>query len=216
MARHFHLKTGLLVTLLAVLPGLPAQARDVGNFGPVWPIEEPDFLAEIIGRLKAMEADGGLAKMEKEMQDRTRAYVERPRGTDTLPTVQQARSFTVDLSIRLDQDLSDQNGVVFAAAGTVVNPLAHSAFRKTILFIDGDDPAQVDWAIGQGDETNSLIVLARGAPLELMRKHGRRFWFDQDGIMIGRFQIAALPSRVTRADPVMLVEEVPVTRKAAP
>jgi conjugal transfer pilus assembly protein TraW len=192
----------------ALIGSPPLAARDLGNYGEIFPVTEPDFLATLTNRLKAMQANGGLARMEKEMQDKTRSYANRPRASKTYPCASEARSFTVDLSITVAHDLSDQNGTVFASAGTVVNPLAYSHFDKKIVFIDGDDPEQVAWATAEGDELNSLIVMVQGAPLELMRKHGRRFWFDQDGIMAAKFQIAKLPSRVTRADPFMRVEEI--------
>jgi len=41
-----------------------------------------------------------------------------------------------------------------------------------------------------------------------MRQHGRRFWFDSDGQMATKFGVEALPSVVTRADPLMRVERV--------
>lgn len=184
-----------------------AIARDLGSFGEVFPIAEPDFLALIKGKISAMIADGGMERLTAEMQDKARGYVHRPKGL-ALPRATEDRSFTFDLSIRVDHDLADQNGVVFASAGTVVNPLAWSSFDKTILFIDGDDPDQVAWAVKQGDELNILIVLTQGAPLDLSKTWGRRFWFDQSGILTNRFQIARLPSRVTRADPVMRVDEL--------
>lgn len=206
MAWHSALMASTLGVAMVVSPCV--QARDLGNYGEVFAVTEPDFLAEIMARLKAMEADGGLAKMERDMQDRTRSYAMRPRSAGALPSAEVNRAFDIDLTIQVDRDLADHKGQVFAPAGTVVNPLAYSHFRKTILFIDGDDPEQVEWAVAQGTELDSLIVLIKGAPLELMRKHGRRFWFDQDGVMTGRFQIARLPSRVFRMDPVMRVEEV--------
>lgn len=208
--------SAVILTALAALAAPSAgAAKDLGNFGEVFVVNEPDFLKALMDRLRAMEADGDLARMEREMQDKTRAFANRPHSTLNLPRAEKPARFTVDLSIRLDRDLSDQEGRVFATAGTVVNPLAHSGFQKVILFIDGDDPDQVGWATRQGSELDSLIILTRGAPLELMRKHGRRFWFDQDGKLVDKFRIAHLPSRVTRADPVMLVEEVPVSAGGA-
>ncbi len=192
-----------------------ASARDLGNFGEVFPIAEPDLLALIKGKISAMFADGGMKRLTTEMQGKARGYANRPKGLD-LPRATEDRSFTLDLSIRVDHDLADQNGVVFAAAGTVVNPLAWSGFDKAILFIDGDDPDQVAWAVKQGDELGSLIVLTQGAPLDLSKALGRRFWFDQSGILANRFQIAHLPSRVTRADPVMRIDEVALPQQVSP
>ena len=191
-----------------------ASARDLGNFGEVFPIAEPDVLALIKGKISAMIADGGMERLTTEMQDKARGYANRPKGL-ALPRATEDRSFTLDLSIRVDHDLADQNGVVFAAAGTVVNPLAWSGFDKTILFVDGDDPDQVAWAVRQGDELDSLIVLTQGAPLDLSKTWGRRFWFDQSGILSNRFQIARLPTRVTRADPVMRIDEVALPQQDA-
>ena len=193
---------------------LPVCARDLGNFGEVFPIAEPDILALIKGKISAMIADGGMERLTTEMQDKARGYANRPKG-QVLPRATEDRSFTLDLSIRVEHALADQNGVVFAAAGTVVNPLAWSGFDKTILFIDGDDPDQLAWAVKQGDELDSLLVLTQGAPLDLGKTWGRRFWFDQSGILANRFQIARLPSRVTRADPVMRIDEVALPQKRA-
>lgn len=204
-----------VIVSLALAMAAPSFARDLGNFGEVFPIAEPDLLALIKGKIRAMVADGGLERLQDEMQDRARSYARRPKGL-TLPRAMEDRSFTIDLSIRVDHDLADQNGEVFAAAGTVVNPLAWSGFDKAILFIDGDDPDQVTWAMAEGDELDSLIVLTNGAPLDLSKTRGRRFWFDQSGILANRFQIAHLPSRVTRADPVMRVDEVALKPEATP
>lgn len=200
---------------LGLVTTASVSARDLGNFGEVFPIAEPDLLALIKGKISAMIADGGMERLTTEMQDKARGYANRPKGL-VLPRATEDRSFTLDLSIRVDHDLADQNGVVFAAAGTVVNPLAWSGFDKTILFIDGDDPDQVAWAVRQGDELDSLIVLTQGAPLDLSKTWGRRFWFDQSGILANRFQIAHVPSRVTRADPVMRIDEVALPQQDSP
>ena len=197
----------IAASLIGLSLGLPIRAKDLGNFGEVFPIAEPDILALIEGMVAAMLADGGMARMQKETRATAQHYAERPKGT-TLPRALESRSFMVDLSIEVDHDLADQNGVVFATAGTRVNPLGYSSFSKAILFIDGDDQDQVAWALGQGNELDSLIVLTQGAPLNLGRTWGRRFWFDQNGILTARFHIARLPSRVTRADPLMRVDEL--------
>ena len=114
------------------------------------------------------------------------------------------------VSITVETDLADQNGRIFARRGTVVNPLAYSRFNKTIILFDGDDPAQVEFALSEGNELDTLLVIVSGEPLELTRINGRRFWFDQQGVITDKFQIERLPSVITRADPVMLVEEIPV------
>ncbi|WP_140846654.1 hypothetical protein [Paracoccus sp. FO-3] len=207
---------GLLIGLALAMPLIgagAAWAKNFGTYGTVFPIAEPDFLEEIMARLRAMEDDGELARMEREMQARTRDYLERPAAAHDLPPAAEYRAWHFDPSITLDRDLADHNGQIFAAAGTTVNPLAWSGFSKRIVVIDGDAPDQVELALEDGNELDTLIVIARGAPLDLMRAHGRRFWFDQDGVIVDRFGLERLPSIITRADPLLMVEEIPVAEE---
>ena len=203
--------TAIGLTMLATA-GL---AKDLGQHGPIWEIAEPSILDTIKERLGEMEASGELLTMQREMQETTRSYVNRPRPVRGLLKAEVEVIFAVDLTMEVTRDLADHTGRVFMRAGTEINPLQYSRFNKRIVFLDGDDPAQVDWALSEGNELDTLLVLVNGAPLELMREHGRRFYFDQDGIMVERFQITRVPSEVWRADPVMMVREVPVGARVA-
>lgn len=192
-----------------------AQAKDFGTHGPVWPIEEPNLLEVIYERLNEMEQSGAIAEMQREMQDKTRAYVNRPRPVLGLTKATVGRSFEVDLSITLERDLVDHQGRVFAARGTQINPLHFSHFNKRIVILDGDDPAQVQFALSSGNELDTLLVLTNGAPLELMRAHGRRFYFDQNAQIVEAFQIERVPSVVERGSDRMRVSEIPLAESYA-
>lgn len=196
---------GIVAALVALVPA--ADARDFGTLGQIYPIEEPDLLATIQSHLARMEDTGRLAALKDEAQKRTRSFVERPPGR-TFPRASAQRVFDIDLSIQVDRDITDHRGQVFVRAGTRINPLEYSRFKRRIILIDGDDPDQVAFALAQGNEIDTLIVLVAGAPLALMRAHGRRFFFDQHGVLAERFEIEAVPAVVTRADPVMRVREV--------
>lgn len=209
MVRRAWIVGGLSIAGAALVAGA-AASKDFGVYGTLFPVTEPDFLQEIIGRFQTMEETGELKEMERAMQARTRAYIDRPTVGALLPPAEEYRAFEFDPSITLDRDLMDQNGTVFAKAGTRVNPLAYSGFSKRIVVIDGDEEAQVKFALSEGNEIDTLIVIAKGAPLDLSNNHGRRFWFDQQGVIVARFGLEYLPSVITRADPVMLIEEIPV------
>lgn len=197
----------------SLLSSRVAQAKDLGTHGPLFEVTEPSLLETIKQRLSEMEAEGELDVMKKEMQDRTKAYVNRPRPVTGLGKAEKYTRWEVDMSITLTEDLADHQGRVFARAGTVVNPLAYSRFNKRIVIFDGDDAAQVEFALSEGDELNTLLVLVNGDPLGLMREHGRRFYFDQDSVMVDRFGIRNVPAVVQRSDPVMQVEEIVVGSK---
>lgn len=200
----------LALTWAALIAPGSTLANDYGTHGPVWEIAEPNLLEVIQARLSAMDESGELEEMREEMQETTRAYVNRPRPVLGLLPAEEARRYEVDLSITLERDLMDHRGQIFARAGTRINPLDYSHFNQRIVIFDGDDPDQVAFALSEGNELDTLLVLTNGAPLELMRAHGRRFYFDQDAQITTRFQITRLPSVITRGNHVMLVEEVPV------
>jgi len=183
------------------------HSKDFGTYGALFPIHEQDVLELIVSGFVEMEKSGRLDEIRQDSERHVRARVERPLGR-SFPRAEVNRSFTIDLSITVDRDLADHQGRVFAPAGTRVNPLEYSRFSKRIVMIDGDDPDQVAFALSEGNELDTLIVLTNGPSLELMRKHGRRFWFDADGQMATKFGVQALPSVVTRADPLMRVEEI--------
>ena len=199
----------IVILALGFQPTL-ASAKDLGVHGPLFDVAEPSILDAIKTRLNQMEQSGELDVMKKEMQDTTKTYVNRPRPVKGLGKAIENVAWDVDLSITLERDLADQNGRIFAHVGTVVNPMGFSRFNKRIVLLDGDDPAQVQFALSEGDELNTLLVLVNGDPLGLMRAHGRRFYFDQDAVLVDRFGIRNVPAVVSRADPLMRVEEIAV------
>ena len=175
-----HLRTHLLATI-SVLAGLTipsgSVAADYGVFGALFPVEEPSVLETIYARLHEMDGNGELLQMQKEMQEQAKARIHRPAPVLGLRRAETYRSYTVDLSITLNRDLADHRGVVFARAGTKVNPLDHSRFNKRLIFIDGDDPDQVDWAVDLAANNPSKIILTNGSPLELTEQHRVLFYF---------------------------------------
>ena len=195
---------------VCLMAGSIAAAKDLGTHGPVFPVEEPSILDAIQDRLGAMERNGEFELLRQEMEETTRAYVDRPRPVTGLRKATEDRTYDVDLSITVERDLPDHEGRVFAKAGDVINPLDYSMFQKRIVLLDGDDPAQVEWALAFGNEIDTLLVLTNGAPLDLTREHGRRFYFDQDGVITARFGVEALPAQIVRGDGVMRVMEVTV------
>ena len=205
------MRRSLPILLLLSALGGPAAAVDYGVFGAVFPVEEPSVLDTIMNRLTEMEGNGELAQMQQDMQDTARARINRPRPVEGMRHAEAYRHYNVDLSIILDRDLADHRGVVFARAGTRVNPLEHSRFNQRLVFIDGDDPDQVAFAVDLADREQVKIILVNGAPLELTETHQKLFYFDQGGVISARFGLTVVPSVVTRADPLMMVEEIPVS-----
>ncbi len=185
-----------------------ALGADLGRVGEIFEITEPNFLNKLYERFAELEAQGAVEKLREDMTARTKAYVFEPRPVEGIAKATEDHVRFFDPSITVQEDLKDHRGVVFARKGTVVNPLDHVFSAPKIIMIDGSDPAQVEWSMKQGDEINSVITLIRGRSIDLTKKHGRRFWFDQDGIIAHRFEITVVPSIIEVAGREMKITEV--------
>ena len=206
------LPAALLAVLLCPAPVL---ARDYGQRGTVFPVIERDLLEQIHTRLAQMEKSGETAKLNQELKRRTIARVNRPDPVAGLIRAHESRSWPFDPTITLAADIREAKGELIHAAGTRVNPLDSVALRVPLLFLDGDDPAQIAWALRQ--DPNAKLILVKGAPLELMKARQRRFYFDQGGNLTEKFGIRAVPARVRQNGRVLEVSEIALPpRKAKP
>ncbi len=173
--------------------------QDLGVVGPVYPIAEQDMLVTIEQRLKALEESGELARIEEDAKARYRAYVERPKGVH-LPRAKKDRTYYVDPSLTVPYDIRDHEGRIIHPAGTTVNPLDYITLSKRLLFFDGDDPIQAEWArsVIDSDPLRVKPILTNGPIMGLMKKWKLRLYFDQRGKLAERFRIQRVPAIVSQ------------------
>ena len=188
----------LLLTILLSLSSHQAVAKDFGTRGMVFEIEEVDMLLYIKSRLAALEESGGIEKLNKDMQDRTKNYVYEPAPIEGITKASKRRVRLYDPTYIVDKDIYDQDGELMHERGKVINPLDHAPWPVNLLFIDGSDKEQVNWALEESNATNKLskIVLVKGRPVDLMKKHQLRVYFDQKGLLSKRLGIEKVPSKV--------------------
>ncbi|MDE0409778.1 MAG: type-F conjugative transfer system protein TraW [Alphaproteobacteria bacterium] len=192
----------------------PAQAKDLGVRGATWPVAEPDLLEQIEARLLELQRSGALARLEEEARERARRRLEEPDPVPDIAPAREERSRLFDPSITVARDIRTPGGELIAAAGTRVNPLVRTALIRDLLFVDGRRAAEVAWALAH--DRPAKIVLLAGRPLDLARRHGRPFFFDQGGRLAARFGIAATPSLVEQAGSRLRITEIPVENREAP
>lgn len=209
------MKARLLLSILAgvalgpTLPGAHAgRAADLGQLGEVWPIVEPDLWATIKGRLEQAEATGELDRMNAAFAARARSRAMRPPPVARLRPAVEDRSWIYDPSIAVDHDIADLKGNIIARAGQKVNPLDHVEMPRSLIFIDGDVAAEVEWALEQGSDSETMLIMVKGSPFDLMRTRQRRFYFDQQGTLVAKFGIGATPAVVSQEDKHLRVSEV--------
>ncbi|MCK9553905.1 type-F conjugative transfer system protein TraW [Aquamicrobium sp.] len=195
-----------LVVALGV--ALPAAARDYGQYGEMFPVNEPDLLQTIERRLRTMEASGEIDAFNRDLADRTKHAARRPTPVAGISRARETRSWTYDPSITTDRDISDHKGKLIFAAGTRVNPLDTVPMRHSLVFLDGDDAEQVKWALESTTQTNALLVLTSGDVFDRMKSAQRRFYFDQGGSLTSRFGIRHVPAVVHQEGSLLRVVEV--------
>ncbi len=207
---------------LAALAGWPVvsavRAADHGQMGETFPIIETDLLATIETRLRTLEANGGIERLQNQMREQAVASVRRPKPVEGLTPATARREWIYDPSMVLEDDIVDAKGNLIAPRGTRVNPLDHVALGQDLVFVDGSDAAQIDWAVRTYSAPRAKVIFVAGSPFDAMKPYQRRYWFDQGGQLTARFGIRHTPAVVTGA-PVssgvkaLKVSEVPLAPK---
>lgn len=144
--------------LAACLVSPLTQAADLGTWGDLWPVREQDMLQLITQRLQSLQSSGQWDQTMDAFKQRVIENSQRPAPVEGIKRAEKYEQRWFDPSIRLTEDLKDNEGRVFARKGDVVNPLKTVPFVQTLYFINGDDcrPAGLDEASGAGnpDEQN--------------------------------------------------------------
>ena len=210
MTRAGFIMVGALGIVAAGLLAGPmrGEARDFGVGGQTFPIIEPDLLTTIESRLRGAEASGELARMNEVFARRVEAKVRRPDPVGGITPARAPRSWDYDPSALIEQDIRDQKGNLIAAAGQRINPLDFVAIRQDLVFIDGDDQQELDWALARYVEPAAKIIFVKGSPIDQMTARKRRFYFDQQGRLSGTFGIRHTPAVVSQTGRTMRVSEI--------
>lgn len=205
-----HFVLGMVLASTAGVAMSAAQGIDLGTRGPVYPIGEPNMLDEIKSVLKAKEASGELARLQEEAVRRARERITTPAPVAGLAKVAMSRKRLYDPSVRFDEAIVDHQGKTVVAPGTVVNPLDHVTLNKVLMFFDGRDPAQVQWAktFAAREKLEVTPILVAGSPVRLMDEWGRRVFFDQGGELVRKFGIRAVPTTVRQQGDRLELEEL--------
>lgn len=190
-----------------------SMAREWGVVGQTYPILEDDLLQFIQQRIYTMQQNGEWSKIQNDFRARVEKKIDRPTPVKSVMKPIEARSWMFDPSITVPYDLKDHNGIVFAKAGTKVNPLSIVSFKSTLLFYDGDDKAQVKWAKELDAQLNrskrqTKLILVKGSVVEQATLFAKPIYFDQEGKLVGKFGIQHVPAVVSQSGLFLQIAEV--------
>ena len=211
------LATGVTLLSLTTVPPLVSgvMARDHGVMGQTWPITEPDLLQTIDTKLQTLEANGSIARMQNELKAKAEHRVRNPVPVAGISLTQSPRRWMFDPSIVVDKDILDQKGNVIAARGARVNPLALIDMKTDLVFVDGRQPDQLEWATKNWSDTKAKIIFVSGSPFDRMGEYQRRFFFDQQGKLTSHFGIGHVPAVVSQQGELLEVREIVLPAKGA-
>lgn len=194
--------------LLVILLSGPVAAETLGTFGRVYPVEERSMLDALHEKLRVWDEGGKLAGLEAAFRRRVLAAIEQPAGLG-IAKAHQSVSRTFDPTLITTVDIRDAEGELVIPAGQAINPLDRMPLTKSLLFIDGEDEAQVAWLQQRlALEPRAVPILVAGSWLALGQRLQRPVYFDQQGLMAGRLGIKAVPSRVYQEDRSIRIDEV--------
>lgn len=186
----------------------PASAKDFGTQGQTFRVDEVDLLAVIEARLRQAQASGEIDRVNSAFARRAEAKVRRPTPVAGITPTQQRRNWEFDPTMTVERDIRDQKGNMIAFAGQKVNPLDFVGMHQELVFVDGDNAAELDWATRQYPGLKAKIIFVSGSPFEAMGARKRRFYFDQDGKLTGRFGIRHTPAVVRQSGSVLSISEL--------
>jgi conjugal transfer pilus assembly protein TraW len=197
-----------LVLLLACCAA--ARAENLGTIGPVYPIAERNLLDHIMSRLREKERTGELKKFEQLAKERATQSVNDPKPVPGLTRAETARTYYFDPTFVLDRNVVDESGAVLFPAGTRKNPLEVVGLSKHLLFFDARDPRQVTRARELIDVYQGRVkpILVGGSYMDLMKSWKLRLYYDQEGVLVRKFGITAVPAIVSQEGQRLRIDEV--------
>lgn len=189
-----------------------ARAESLGTIGPTYPIAEQNLLDLIMARLREKERSGELQRMEELAKARATQSVTNPKPVPGLRRADTGRTYYYDPTFTLDRNITDENGQLLFRAGMKVNPLDVVSLSKHLLFFDARDPRQVARAKDLIEAYRGRVkaILVGGSYLELMKAWNRQVFYDQEGTLVRKLGITAVPAIVSQEGSRLRIDEVAI------
>lgn len=177
--------------------------------GKTYLIQEEDFLDWIQKRLNSLKNSPRWNDINTTFQQNVIQRLYHPVSVVGVTKTIKPRQFEYDPTLVFPQTLTNDVGEVVVRAGTKVNPLDYVQLSHPLLFIDGNDQLQVEWALKQEKQLNRIakIILVSGSFIDLSEKLKRPVYFDQKGQLTKKLHIEHVPAVVKQKGKVLVIEE---------
>lgn len=200
-------RKAVLFFLYLVQP-ITLHAKDMGSHGVVYPIDEQDPIALIQNKLRSMEDSGDLERHRQDLQNKTKAAIERPKLVEGIAKAHTSRVFYYNPTYIVTEDIKDHRRHILYKKGTKINPLETVSLSQSLLFFDGDDEEQVAFAKKKVKDKLAKLILVNGAPLALSEELKIPVYFDQGGLLTKKLGIHHVPALVKQEEKRLRIEEI--------
>lgn len=196
----------MLVFIIGLFsPSIFLRASNLGVYGAIYSITEPDMLDEINHKLLALKKNGKIEQMQLAFASRSVNHLLRPTpvaGVSDLQGEPSVHFYTP--KIFLKKDLFNTQHRLIAKAGTVLNPLSCRNFNEALVFVNGDNPKQLTFVKSiekrlKNHYSQMKVILVKGDIKETGIVLRRKIYFDQQGKLCKVFGITHTPTIVTQA-----------------
>ena len=157
-----------------------AHAEDLGAAAQTYRLD-PDAREAFKDVIRRKQRSGELDTFWKSYRDKTVEAIKHPVPLG-IRSDYAHRTETRQVRFTVPADYRDERGNIVVRRGTVVEPLKLQPLSSGLVFIDGRDQAQVDYAIARGRAAPLKIVMTAGSPLELRVKYRQAAWTAGQGI----------------------------------
>ena len=189
----------LNVAIAFALISFGAEAKNLGQFGHGYPVQEQSMLEFIHDRLNTLDGDGSIEKVNNDFIKRVQKHVNNPAPLN-LSRTSKTSTHLFNPSVTLKSDLKDHLGNVIAYKGVEVNALSRlPSYAPYWIFFNADDEVQVKWAKKQiADHVQVKIILTGGAIKKSENIFNQAIYFDQESKITTKLSIEHVPTRVQR------------------
>lgn len=210
-----------IAIILALFP-ITCISKNIGVYGSVYTIAEPNTIEWIHKKLVNMQKTGELQSRFKQYISKSVTRPERVIGVTSLGN-KKPKIWTFDPTIIVNRNIYSSDGALVIKAGAKVNPLSKIDFDETLIFFDGDNQKEMEWVSKylNGKELNKRnvrLILTGGDVRDTSQYLHEKTYFDQLGNLCNRFGIKHTPTIVNQAInsesglkiPQLLIREVAV------
>ncbi len=209
MTRHYIQSAESLriaIVLVSLFVFSESKAKDFGVVGETFIVAEKDMLNVIQQQLVSLQQSGKIYHLQNVMKDRLVRRMFKA-NIQILKTTQYRR-WEYDPTFIVAKAIYDHQGKLLHKGGAVVNPLTKLPITMKLFFIDGEDKAQVRWAVKHYNKQNTKIILTRGNPFTLMHEENVRFFFDQNAALSKKLGVRSFPAVSTIQNHKVIMEEI--------